>query len=173
MTGKLYQVFRIILDRFIQIVISILGGLWAAIEASTLFFAPCFLAVIIDVISAVYLAKRVHQKHPERSEGKFKSEYKYRVLTTMIVVFVAIIIAHYVDTLVFDGGNQAQCWVLGFFLFYEGWSILENWSSENNNKLAKVMQRIMVNKAERHINVPISDIMFDEEKKEEKENEID
>jgi hypothetical protein len=46
------------------------------------------------------------------------------------------------------------------FLFYELWSCLENWSSENDKPIAKAMQRIMVNKAERHLNVPLSDILM-------------
>ena len=51
------------------------------------------------------------------------------------------------DTLVLISGNGfAVRFVVGVFLFYEVWSCLENWSSENDNKIAKALQRIMVNK---------------------------
>jgi hypothetical protein len=50
------------------------------------------------------------------------------------------------------------------FLFYEVWSCLENWSSENDQPIAKALQRVMVNKAERHLNVPLSDILMKDDK---------
>ena len=46
------------------------------------------------------------------------------------------------------------------------WSILENASSENEKIWAKVLQKIMVNKAERHFDIKLD---FDK-KEEEKEN---
>ncbi len=70
------------------------------------------------------------------------------------------------DTLVLISGNGfAVRFVVGVFLFYEVWSCLENWSSENDNKIAKALQRIMVNKIERHLDVPLSDILTPDDKK--------
>ena len=57
--------------------------------------------------------------------------------------------------------------VVAVFLFYELWSCLENWSSENDKPIAKALQRIMVNKAERHLNVPLSDILMPGDKEKE------
>ena len=74
-------------------------------------------------------------------------------------------LASYVDELVIKGDDGfAVRFVVGIFLFYETWSCLENWSSENDNKIAKALQRIMVNKAERHLDVPLSDILLDKDK---------
>jgi hypothetical protein len=80
----------------------------------------------------------------------------------MIVALLAIIVANYVDIYVIKDSDIAVRFIVGVFLFYQVWSILENWSSENDNKIAKALQRIMVNKAERHFNVPLGDIMLNE-----------
>lgn len=164
------EIIKFLSERLLQMIFSILGGLFIAFEATTiLFFMPCMLTLIIDILSANSLAKRVKRKYPEKADGKFKSSYKHRVLMTIIIVFIAIILGHYIDTIYFNGGIWTQLFVMGVFMFYEIWSVLENWSSENDdNKIARALQRIMVNKAERHINVEISDIMF--ESKEESED---
>lgn len=140
---------------------SVFGGLLLAIDTSIDFFIPCLLAVVLDVISAYFLGRRVHAKHPEHSDGKFKSEYKRRVLFTMIIVWLCIILANYVDIAVRQSEDSfAVRFSVAAFLFYEIWSCLENWSSENEQPIAKALQRIMVNKAERHLNVPLSDILL-------------
>lgn len=41
--------------------------------------------------------------------------------------------------------------VAGSFCIYELWSILENESSESSRPWAKVLQKIMINKASRYI----------------------
>lgn len=125
----------------------------------------CFLLILLDVISAVHLSKRVKRKYPESgASGKFESKYKTRVMWTIIVVFIAVILGNYIDLHLLSGGHTAESSVIWIFIFYEVWSIVENWSSENNNKLARALQRVMVNKAERHTNTPLSDIFFDEQK---------
>jgi len=157
-------ILKYILPKLLQYIISISGGLLLAFETSITFFVPCFLAIITDVWAAYSLGRRVRKKYPGKADGKFKSEYKYRIMATMIAAFSAIIVAHYVDAHIIKDSDIAVRFVVGVFLFYEIWSILENWSSENDNKIAKALQRIMVNKAERHLNVRLRDIFFNEEK---------
>lgn len=157
---------KTLLNRLLQYITSVAGGLLLAFETSIPFFIPCFIAVIIDVYTAWALGRRVHRKYPDRADGKFKSEYKFRILVTMIVALLAIIVANYVDIYVIKNSDIAVRFIVGVFLFYQIWSILENWSSESDNKIAKALQRIMVNKAERHFNVPLGDIMLNEEKQE-------
>lgn len=147
-----------IVDKSSQYIISIGGGLVVAIETSIPFFIPCFIVTILDVWSAYCLGKRVHKKYPERSDGKFKSEYKFRIMYTMLIALLLVIVASYVDTHVIKDTDVTVRFVLGMFLFYQAWSILENWSSENTNKVAKSLQKIMINKAERHFNIDLSDL---------------
>ena len=157
-----------IISKLTQYITSVFGGLILAFETSLDYFSFCFLAIALDVFSAYMLGRRVHKKYPDRSDGKFKSEYKWRVLITMGVVFVVIILANEVDIKLRHETDQlAVRWAMGGFLFYEMWSVVENWSSENDNKLARALQRIMVNKAERHLDVPLSDILMNEDKQKE------
>ena len=169
-----YQVCQ----RLIQWLTSMIAGFLVAVGTSIDFFAPCLIAVILDVISAYFLGRRVHKKFPDKSDGKFKSEYKLRIMTTMIVAWLFVILASYIDVNVRNASDEmAVRWAVAVFLFYELWSCLENWSSENDKPIAKALQRIMVNKAERHLNVPLSDILMpgdkgkeDVEPENEKEN---
>lgn len=156
-----------IAQKLVQYVSSIMGGLVLAVDTSIDFFVPCLIAVVLDVVTAYYLGRRVHKKYPKASDGKFKSEYKRRIVGTMIIVWLCIILANYVDIAVrHSGDGLAVRFAVGVFLFYEIWSCLENWSSENDKPIAKALQRIMVNKAERHLNVKLSDILGpDAEKK--------
>ena len=86
-------------------------------------------------------------------------------MITLGVMFVVMILAAYVDMKVRQSDDQwAVRFTMGAFLFYEAWSCLENWSSENDEPIAKALQRIMVNKAERHLDVPLSDILLGEKK---------
>ena len=157
---------KLILQKLIQYVSSLFGGLVIAVETSIDFFIPCMLAVVLDVISAYFLGKRVHKRYPEKSDGKFKSEYKRRIVCTMIIVWICIILANYVDIEVRNATDGlAVRFAVAVFLFYEIWSCLENWSSENDKPIAKALQRVMVNKAERHLNIPLSDILLHEEPK--------
>ena len=154
-----------IMHKLTQYVSSLLCGFLMAFETSIDFFVPCLIAVVLDVISAYFLGRRVHLKHPEHSDGKFKSEYKRRIVFTMIIVWLAIILANYVDIAVrYSTDRLAVRYTVSVFLFYEVWSCLENWSSENDKPLAKALQRIMVNKAERHLNVPLKDILMKDDK---------
>lgn len=152
-------------QKLMQWLTSIVVGFIVAVETSIDFFVPCLIAVILDVISAYALGRRVHKKYPDKSDGKFKSEYKCRILATMIIAWLCIILASYVDVNVrHSGDGLAVRFAVAVFLFYELWSCLENWSSENDKPIAKAMQRIMVNKAERHLNVPLSDILMPDDK---------
>lgn len=152
-------------QKLLQYATSIFGGLLLAFETSLDYFVPCLLAIGLDVFSAWMLSRRVHKKYPENCDGKFKSEYKWRVMITLGVMFVVMILAAYVDLKVRRCDDELAVRVaMGAFLFYELWSCLENWSSENDSRFARALQRIMVNKAERHLDVPLSDILLKEDK---------
>lgn len=158
------EIWTKILQKLMQYVTSVCGGLVMALETSIDFFIPCLLAVVLDVISAYFLGRRVHRKYPTKSDGKFKSEYKRRILFTMIIVWMCIILANYVDIYVHKNvDGLAVRFTVAVFLFYEIWSCLENWSSENRQPIARALQRVMINKAERHLNVPLKDILLNEE----------
>lgn len=149
-------------SKLAQVVFSILSALFTTFTTALNFIIPCFLVIMLDVFTAWMLQRRVHKRHPEHSDGKFKSEYKFRIIITLILVFVLLILGAYVDMLIIKTGDYAVRFAAGMFLFYEFWSCLENWSSENENKFARVLQRIMVDKAERHFNVDMHELKPDD-----------
>lgn len=154
------QIYHTALSKALQYTASVAGGLVLAIEGTVDYLAPCLVAIVVDVYTAWGLGKRVALKHPDRADGKFKSEYKWRILQTLLVIFVALLLAHLVDQIL-GGEAWAVRFTSGAFLFYQVWSILENWSSERpeSNRLARYLQRVMINKAERHMGVDLSDIL--------------
>lgn len=143
----------------------IIGGLLAVIEKAMQFFIPCIITVVLDIIAAYSLGRRVHKKYPQKADGKFKSEFKNRVLVTLAILFLVIILSSYVDILIFRNPESdiALRFSMGCFLFYEAWSILENVSSCNGKKWAKVLQKIMVDKAERHFNIDLKELKKEKE----------
>src|SRR3712207_6475406 len=144
--------------KFAQLLISIITGLLVCIETAINFFVPCLCAIILDVITAYLLGRRMHKKCPEKADGLFKSEYKYRIIFTLIIVFIAIILGAYVDMLIVKNGDIAVRFVMAVFFFYELLSCLLNLLSEKNAPIAKGLQRIMVKKAERHLNETLKNI---------------
>lgn len=71
---------------------------------------------------------------------------------TLLFVYSIIVFAFLIDRMIFPFVEMyLPNMIAGAFCFYELWSILENESSENGKSWAKVLQKIMVNKANRHI----------------------
>lgn len=157
-----HDLYRTLSGRLLQDIFILGGGLFLAIEVAVMFIIPCFIAIVLDIASAYFLNRRLHKRFPDKVSGKFKSSYMFRVMYTMFVIFLLIVLANYVDDAIIKNTDISVRFTMGVFLFYECWSILENWSSENNNKLAKALQRIMVNKAERHFDIILSDILLNE-----------
>jgi len=112
-----YQVCQ----RLIQWLTSMIAGFLVAVETSIDFFVPCLIAVILDVISAYFLGRRVHKKFPDKSDGKFKSEYKLRIMTTMIVAWLFVILASYIDVNVRNASDEMA--VRCFMNFGLAWKI--------------------------------------------------
>jgi len=146
----------------------VIGAFFSYLKPTIPFVLICLFATILDCYSAYALSRRVRIKNPRANDGKFKSKYASKVFSTIIKAYALIALAYLIDTVIMPSGMYLPNIVAGMFCFVQIWSFLENESSENSSKWAKVMQRIMVNKAERHFDVPIQDILSDknENKKE-------
>lgn len=139
------------------------GGISLMFQEISMLVVVCTLAVIIDCISAIKLAKRV--KKTGKGTGKPTSAKGKKVLSTLLSIYTLIMLSYLIDTYVvtmFD--VYLENVVAGIFCFWNLWSILENESSANNARWAKVLQRILVDKAERHFDVDLTEF---KEKKEE------
>lgn len=144
---------------------AITGAVVGFLEPTLPFIFVCTLAILADCYTAWQLSRRVKRKHPGANDGKFKSSYAARVFITLIKVYVLIILAYLIEAHIFRGlpiplSNIAA----GAVCFWQLWSILENESSCNDAKWAKLAQRILIDKTERHFDVDLS--LLKEEDKE-------
>jgi len=152
------------MQNFIKYVMSALGGLLVYLKPSLPLFYVCLAVIAIDSISAYRLSKRV-KKRTGKSTGKFRSKPASKIFDTIIKVFLIIILANMIEanvTVMFDKLYLAN-YAAAIFIFIQGWSILENESSLNDNRWAKILQKIMVDKTERHFDIDLSDLKNEEE----------
>lgn len=144
------------------------GGIGWLVEE----FQPTFPLIIVAVIFILYdaytayqLDKRVHIKYPDKTKrhvAKFNSfEFgkviRHTIPKRLSLIFLAYLVEHWV----FIHVNIPLSYVAtGVICFEQLWSILENESScrsEEEGHFYKVLQKIMVDKTERHFDVNLHD----------------
>ena len=156
--------------KFWKFLICLIGGGigWFVAE-----FKPTFPLIIVAIIFIVYdawtayqLDKRVHQKYPEktsREKAHFTSFAFGKVVKSTIpkrlwLIFLAYLVEHWVFIHV---SIPLSYVITGAICFEQAWSILENESScrdENESQFWKSLQRIMVDKTERHFDVTLDEL---------------
>lgn len=147
----------------VKLIAGLIGMVTAAIEPVIPFLALCTLFVFIDCFSAWMLARRVSRQHPEQSKGcKFRSEYASEIFNTLAIIYLLVFGAYWLDFAVFTMftihlGN----WIAGAFCLVQIVSILENCSSCNGAPWAIVIQKILVDKTNRHLNIDLDQYIKD------------
>lgn len=156
-------------SNFPKILFSAIGGAlgWFVEE-----FHPAFPLVIVAVIFILYdawtayqLDKRVHAKYPnetKRHEAKFNSFAFGKVIKETIpkrlaLIFLAYLLEHWVFVHVHIPLSYVAT---GAICFEQLWSILENESScrsEEEGSFYRILQRIMIDKTERHFDINLDD----------------
>ncbi|MCM1320239.1 MAG: hypothetical protein NC217_07660 [Muribaculaceae bacterium] len=151
---------------------SILRWIFTAIGSVAALFAPalpylliCTALIFADCFTAWCLGRRVAKTHPEHATpdtAKFKSHHFGSVILTLIKTWALLCLAFMIEThitasLPIDMTKIAA----GAVCFWQLWSILENESSCNGSRWAKVLQRILVDKTSRHLNVDLSELNQD------------
>lgn len=153
------EFFRILGDRTLQIMFAAWGAICAFLAPMIPFVVICTLLIFADCYTAWDLSRRVKKKYPGQATGKFKSQEMGRVFVTLIKVFAAIILASMAESIIFEGAQiRLANIVAGAICFWQVWSILENESSCNDAKWAKVLQKIMIDKTERHFDIDLSEL---------------
>ncbi len=133
-----------------------LGAVWAVVEPQIPFMLICTLAVLMDCFTAWQLGRRVRKKYPDKADGKFKSEHAGKIFVTLLKIYALIVLAAFIQRYIFeDLPIRLTNIVAGAICFWQIWSMLENESSCNTSRWAKVLQRIMVDKTERHFDVDL------------------
>lgn len=155
MTNSIHLVYSTI-GRYIC---SVVGACFALIEPTFPFLLVCTIAVLFDCFTAWSLSRRVKKKFPGANDGKFKSHYAGRVFVTLIKVYALTILAFLIERYIFpDFKLLLPNMVAGAVCFWQIWSMLENESSCNNAHWAKIAQRIMIDKTERHFDIDLHEL---------------
>ncbi len=138
------------------------GGVFVMLQDISMLVLVCTIAVIFDCVSAIRLAKRV--KKNGDGKGKIESRKGLIIIDKLSVIYSLIVFGYLIDTYIATMFNlYLPNIVAGIFCFWNFWSILENESSLKDARWAKIMQRILVDKAERHFDINLKD--FKEEQK--------
>jgi len=141
-------------------------------QVATLIFLA-FAFVIADCLSAWRLSRRLHRKgctkNGKGSCGKFRSDKMFNTVLELIIVIPAgLLLAFWTQQHLFEGMNIRLPQIFaGIVIFWQLLSILENESSCNGKRWAKVLQKILIDKTERHFDVDLSDL-----KKEDKDVQV-
>lgn len=139
---------------------TLLGALFALLEPTLPYMFVCTLAIFYDCYTAWQLDRRVRTKYGNsapKNTGKFKSSHFGRVIITLIKVYALIILAYFIQMYITVGTAIDMTKVVaGAVCFWQFWSILENESSCNDATWARVAQKVLVDKTERHLGIDLS-----------------
>lgn len=142
--------------------VGVIGGIAAYFEPAIPFGIICTVAVLFDCLSAYMLCRRVHRRHLGRQASAaayFTSAKMKNVFATLLRIYSLIVLAFLVDAYIFTFVDMYLANIVaGAFCFCQIWSILENESSENDATWAKLLQKIMIDKASRHLDIDLSDL---------------
>lgn len=160
----LYEYFIPALGRLL---FTMWGGIVAVMEPRIPIILICFCAVFMDCYTAWSLSRRVRDKYPDRkTDAYFRSDHFGRVIITLIKISALIFLAAHMDEYIVDDIPVSLTKIAaGAICFWQVWSILENESSCNNAKWAKIAQRIMVDKTERHFDIDLHELKEDRKNK--------
>ena len=157
------------MNNSIKTIFAMFGGCFGWLVAE---FRPTFPLVVVatifilyDAYTAFQLEKRVSKAYPDKGvkNPKFTSYAFGKVVRETIPKRLALIILAFLCqrwVFVFMDAPLAYI-VTGAICFEQAWSILENESScrgEAESMFWKLLQKIMVDKTERHFNVNLKDL---------------
>ena len=159
---------------FGRVIFGLAGAGYAFLNPTMPFILISTCAVLGDVYTAWSLSRRVKKKYPGVNDGKFKSKYFGRVFETLIKIYLLIILSYLIEVFIFEGLPIRLANIsAGAVCFWQIWSMLENESSCNNARWAKVVQQVMIDKAERHFDINLSELKKIDRDKEIKEKHND
>jgi hypothetical protein len=125
------------------------------IELQWLIFAV-FFGFLFDCFTAYTLNRRMKKKG--LSTGKFSSNKFFKMITRFVTCAAGIIFCYIIDRYVLVDIQTLHLanWLTLLVCIGTGVSILENITTESNEPLAILIQKVLVSKAERHLDVDIN-----------------
>lgn len=155
------------LSEILRWIFTVTGAIIAIIEPTYPYLFICTFMILADCYTAWALSKRARKAHPKKvsKDGKkFKSHNFGKVIVTLLKAYALIIMAFLIQSHITDGWPVDLTKVAaGAICFWQLWSILENESSCNGAKWAKMLQKILVDKTSRHFDIDLSDLTPKEE----------
>ena len=140
------------------------GGLLLFLQPLWAYIFVCFVAIIIDCYSAWRLSVRIKSKYG-KSKGKFQSNHAKRMVRTFGEIAGVLYLVFMMDNVIITMEQfYTTKFVAGIFCTLQIISILENASSESDSKWMKPLQKILINKAERHFDVDLKGAINEDEK---------
>ena len=174
------QTFLPYITRFIAAAI---GLIWCSIEPSLNYIAVCFFALVLDCYTAWRCNRRIYDRYRDaikkdprcKMDGKLKSKKMVKMVQDFSVLIMAIFLATFIDTVILDYMNPLHLanYLAALYCGVQFVSILENESTCNGAPWARVMQKIVADKTERHFNIKLKDLMKDEENINGNQNDAD
>lgn len=144
----------------------LVAAIWCTISPSLGFFYICAFAVAVDCMTAFRLNRRIKRTYSAKvADGKLKSSHMSKMITDLLIVFMCIVFAYQVDHVILAhlGDLHLASYVAAVFCGVEFVSILENESSCNGKRWAKILQQFLQDKTSRHLS--ISEEEFEKYKK--------
>lgn len=146
-----------------RVTLFLIGALWGLVEPTIPFAGICLFAILIDCFTAWRLGKRVKKQYPKAKpdpdDAKVRSSYARRMFYTLCVVYACTVLGWLIDTKMFPFAElYLASFISGGFCLVQLLSILENESSCNDARWAKVLQKVLVNKAARHLDIAPEDL---------------
>lgn len=144
-----------------RIFLFIIGAFWGLLEPTIPFAGICIFAIILDCITAYRLGKRVKSlnKSTTVDEAKFRSKYARRMFYTLCIIYACTVLGWLIDAKMYPFVDLYLAnFISGGFCLVQLLSVLENESSCNTARWAKVLQKVLVNKAARHLDISEEDL---------------
>lgn len=152
---------------------AVIGILWCYIQPSINFIGICFIALILDCYTAWRCNRRIYSKYRDaiKKNPKCNMDGKLRSckMAKMVQDFSVLILAIFLATLIEKNllAHLAPLYLANYlsaiYCVVQFISILENESTCNGAAWARVLQKIVADKTERHLNVKLKELMQDEE----------
>lgn len=151
-----------LISEILRWVFTIIGAVIAMLQPALPYILICTLMILADCYTAWSLSRRAHKAHPQKvsPDGKkFKSKHFGEVLVTLLKSWALIVIAYLLQSHITNGLPIDLTKVAaGAICFWQLWSILENESSCNGARWAKILQKILVDKTSRHFDINLDEL---------------
>ena len=149
-----------IYDHIVRTFFAVVGGIVAYVEPlEEVMYVVCA-SIVVDVVTAYLLNRRVASKYKGVSHGKIQSQRLKSLGWTVVGISTIILLLQGIDKYCFVYADLKLPYLAASaFCMIQVVSILENMSSCNDAKWAKLLQKILVDKTARHFDMTAGDFI--------------